>query len=108
MDSKGRATGKPKQVPIELGTQIPYLFDEVWVKTSGLQAFWTVTRNNTHALHDHPAHVTRVTQQNNMHACPWQRTLGLSLLFCLKNAKWTEWPTDWKLHLPSLALALPL
>ena len=42
------------------------------------------------------------------HACPWQRTLGLSLLFCLKNAKWTEWPTDWKLHLQSLALALPL
>lgn len=39
MDSKGTATGKPKQVPIKLGTQIPYLFDEVWVKTSGLQIF---------------------------------------------------------------------
>ena len=39
MDSKGTDTGKPKQVPIKLGTQIPYLFDEVWVKTSGLQIF---------------------------------------------------------------------
>lgn len=60
---KGRATGKPKQVPIELGTQIPYLFDEVWVKTSGLQIFWTVTHNNTQVLHYHPAHATRVTEQ---------------------------------------------
>ena len=108
MDPKGRATGKPKQVPIELGTQIPYLFDEVWVKTSGLQTFWTVTHNNRHVLHDHPAHAIGVTEQNHTHACRLRCTLGLSLLLRLKNAKWTEWPADWKLHLQSLALAPPL
>ena len=108
MDPKGRATGKPKQVPIELGTQIPYLFDEVWVKTSGLPTFWTVTHNNRHVLHDHPAHAIGVTEQNHTHACRLRCTLGLSLLLRLKNAKWTEWPADWKLHLQSLALAPPL
>lgn len=29
----------PKQVPAELGTQFPYLLDEVWVKTGGFKLF---------------------------------------------------------------------
>ena len=56
MASKGRAAANPRQVPAGLGTQIPYLFDELWVKTSGLQIFLTVTHKRTHThthMHTH-------------------------------------------------------